>query len=279
VKRVTSATLPGGGKLASSLAGLLLLLVVGLLLPASVATAGDDAWLEQDDWRQWLGAQDFGGRNHEFEAVRRPGDGRPSDLGRRLKAGALSLAVPGAGQFYNGDRGKALVMVGVEAAIWGTYLGFHHHAGNLSDDYRNWAGTYAGTSGDQPDNYWQSVGRFQDSDAWYESQLRQARAFGEDPPPPPSATQQWQWRSNEFRVQYQDLRADANRAYDRRDKMLLFALLSRAVSVFDAVRNGGQREADPAATTGTRLLGADVALEVSPIWSQPAARATASWSF
>lgn len=262
--------------------GGVVVLAVGLLLGAAAgpAVALDDRdLLGQDDWRRWLGAQDFGGRSHEFGAARRADDDGPSDLGRRLKAGALSLAMPGAGQFYNGQRGKALVMAGVEVAIWGTYLGFHQHAGNLSDDYRNWAGTFAGTGGDQPDSYWQAVGRFLDSDAWYESQLRQARAFGEPAPPPPSPQQQWQWRSNSYRVQYQDLRADANRAYDRRDKMLLFALLNRAVAVFDAVRNGGERDPGPAAATGTTLLGVDLAIEVAPVLTAPAARATASWSF
>ena len=242
------------------------------------ATAGE-RWLQPDDWRQWLGTQEIGGRNHEFGAARAEESFGPSDTGRRLKAGALSLVLPGAGQFYNGQRGKGLVMAGFEVAIWGAYLGFHQHAGGLSDDYRNWAGIYAGTSGDHPDNYWQAVGRFRDSDAWYVSQLRQARAFGEDTPPPPGADLQWQWSNDTFRVQYQDLRADANRAYDRRDKMLLFALLNRAVSIFDAVRNGGQPSADGQAATAVHVLGVDLALEVAPVGSRPAARATAGWSF
>lgn len=258
-----------------TLAVLVALILVGL---GAESRAGGD-WLQPDDWRHWLRGQEIGGRGHEFGAAKQRDDTGPSDIGRRLKAAALSLALPGAGQFYNGQQGKGLVMAGVEAAIWGAFLGFHRHGDSLSDDYRNWAGIYADAGGDHPDSYWQAIGRFTDSDAWYESRLRQARAFGEPVPPPPPPDQEWQWRSNSFRIQYQDLRADANRAYDRRDKMILFALLNRAVSVFDAVRSGGQsRDARSGATGGT-VLGVDLAVEIDPDWTRPAARAVAGWSF
>jgi len=261
------------------LAAALLALAVQAVAAGPALDPGKRAFLASDDWRGWLGAQEIGG-NDEFAVVRdeQEDDGGPSDTGRRLKAGALSLLVPGAGQFYNGDQGKALVMVGVEAVIWGAYLGFDRHADNLSEDYRNWAGIYAGTEGAHADSYWQSVGRYADSDAWYESQLREARAFGEPAPAPPPADQQWQWRSEDYRRSYQELRADANEAYDRRDLMILFAILNRAVSVFDAVRSGGV-PADARPTLGARVLGADVALEVSSPLPSPQARATACWSF
>lgn len=253
------------------------LLLTGAL-PALAGGLGE--FLEPGDWRSLLRAQEFGRRADEFTtAPAASEDGGPSDTGRRLKAGGLSLLVPGAGQFYNGERGKGLVMVGVEAVIWGAYLGFDGHADGLHEDARNWAGIYAGTSGDHPDNFWQSVGRYMDSDAWYESQLREARAFDEDAPPPLGADQSWQWLSEDYRTSYQKLRADANAAYDRRDLMILFAILNRAVSVFDAVRNGGAPDADGPSTIGARVLGADVALEVSRPLPDPEARASASWSF
>jgi hypothetical protein len=117
-----------------------------------------------------------------------------------------------------------------------------------------------------------------DGDTWYESQLREARAFGEPAPPQPADSDLWQWRSEGYREDYQQLRANANSAYDNRDLMILFAILNRAVSVFDAVKNGGA-PADDGSALGTSVLGADVAVEVSPSWKRPAARAVASWSF
>lgn len=240
------------------------------------AGAAPNDWLESADWRRWLGTQEIGGRGGDFRTEQpREDQTGPTDTRRRLTAGALSLVLPGAGQFYNEDKSKALIMAGVEAVIWGTYLGFHHHAGTLADDYRNWAGIFAGTSGQHPDSYWQAVGRYSDSDAWYEALLRQARAFGEAAPPPPTASQEWQWRNQTYRVQYQELRADANSAYDRRDKMLLFAILNRAVSVYDAVRNGGR----PSAATATSLLGLDLSLAVSPVFCEANVQASVGWGF
>ncbi len=253
--------------------------VLWLLAAAPLSARANGDWLQADDWRRWLDAQEIGGRLGERRA---PGESEadgPSDIGRRLTAGALSLVLPGAGQFYNEQRGKALVMAGVEVAIWGTFLGFHRHAGALADDYRAWAEIYAGAGGEHPDSYWQAVGRFLDSDAWYDARLRQARAFGEATPPPPTEAEAWQWRNQDYRVQYQRLRADANAAYDRRDKMLLFAILNRAVAVYDAVRNGGRPDAHHASAASATLLGLDLTLEVSPVLAQPGARAMLAWSF
>jgi hypothetical protein len=273
-------------------------IVTGLiLLVAMGATAGDlGQWLASPDWHRWLDdgglspdrtaprwyrVQEIGGtQDDEFASRPLDEDGEGAgDTGRRLKAGGLSLLVPGLGQFYNGQKSKGLVMLGVEVVIWGAYIGFDNHADNLQGDAQNWAGIYAGTSGSHSDSYWQSVGRYMDSDAWYESQLREARAFGEPAPPPPPGSEEWQWRSESYRDSYQGLRADANSAYDRRDLMILFAILNRAVSIFDAVRNGGEREPDDAPMMGTRIGGVDLALEVSPSFKRPEARAVASWEF
>ncbi|MDD5719409.1 MAG: hypothetical protein PHQ53_06955 [Candidatus Krumholzibacteria bacterium] len=253
--------------------------VAGALALAPGRVAASDDWLPRDDWRQWLQAQEIGGRRSDARAASDSDDRDPHDLRRRIKAGALSLVLPGAGQYYNGQHNKALIMVGVEAAVWGTYLGFDRHADNLAGDYRNWAGVYAGTSGEHPDNFWRNVGRYSDSDAWYEASLRQARALGEAPPPYPGAGEEWQWRNDSYRVQYQDLRADANNAYSRRDKIILFAIVNRVVAVYDAVRHADRPRSDAPAGALATVGGLDLALEVSPSLLEPAARATASWRF
>lgn len=274
-----------------------ILLTVLLLGGAAGAEAETlDQWFDSADWRQWDQApswtqtatwdqvQEFGNDRPARREIGRDeeqtDDGGESLLsGRRLKAGGLSLLVPGAGQFYNGQRTKGLIMVGLEAVIWGTYLGFHQHANTLSDDYEAWASIYAGVPEGQSEDFYQAIGRYNDSDAWYDSQLREARAFGEATPDPPGEDEQWQWRSEQFRRDYQILRADANSAYDRRDNMILFAILNRAISAFDAVRSGGARSADRAGTLDADVLGSRVALEVSAPLAEPAARLSAAWSF
>jgi hypothetical protein len=230
------------------------------------------------DWQRGLGGgtqiggERIGGVKQEEEIS------GPSSTGEKFKAGLLSAVLPGAGQFYNGDRTKAYVMAGVEVAIWGTFFVFDAQGDNRSDTYREYAGIYAGTSGEHNDDYWQAVGRYLDSDAYNEALLREARALEEPPPPLIEGADAWQWRNEDFFENYQSLRAGANSAYDRRDFVILFAVINRAVSVYDAVRNAGPRApAEP--TIGTEVLGWNVGLDVDASWRDPGSRAVVSRSF
>lgn len=238
-----------------------------------------ERWLESSEWQRWDLVDTFGQRPARSGEVGEVTAGGVSLLsGTSLKSAGLSLLVPGLGQMRNGQRGKGLIMLGVEAAIWGTYAGFHRHAGTLSDDYEAWASIYAGVPSGQSDSFYQTLGRYDSSDDWYDSRRREARAFGDPDPVAPGPAEQWQWRSEQARRDYQLLRADADRAYNRRDRMVLFAVINRAISMFDAVRNG-QREADAPASLGARILGTDLALEVSAPLAEPEAQLSAGWSF
>jgi hypothetical protein len=203
------------------------------LLQAEHAALGDGAsslWRAQD-----IGGSDIGG-------VRGPERSGPRDISRKLKAGFLSLLLPGAGQLYNGDRSKALIFAGAEAAVWTSYAVFHFQAEGLSEDYRDYAGIFAGTAGDHTETYWRAVGRYMTSDEYNEDLERQARAEQTEPTGLIIGDDAWFWRSERYLENYQLLRADANRAYDRRDFTVLFALVNRAVAVYDAVRGAGGGE-------------------------------------
>ncbi len=203
------------------------------LLAAESAALGDRA---SSLWKaQGIGDSNIGG-------VRGPARTGPRNIGQKLKAGFLSLLLPGAGQFYNGDRGKALVFAGAEAAVWTSYLVFHFQAEGLSDDYKDYAGIFAGTAGAHPETYWRAVGRYMTSDEYNEDLERQARAEEVEATGLVTGDDEWFWRNDRFLGNYQLLRADANRAYDRRDFTVLFALINRAVSVYDAVRGAGGSE-------------------------------------
>ncbi len=198
------------------------------LLAAEHAALGDRAsslWRAQD-----IGGSDIGGTHREADS------GGPRNLGTKIKAGLLSLLLPGAGQLYNGDRGKALLFAGAEAAVWTGYLVFHAQANGLSDDYREYASIFAGVDGDHTEKYWRAVGRYMTSDEYNEYLERVARAEQVEVSGLIEGSDVWFWRSEAARENYQLLRADAVRAYDRRDFTVLFALINRAVSVYDAVR-------------------------------------------
>lgn len=202
----------------------------GDLLAAEHAALGDRAsslWKAQD-----IGGSDIGG-------LQGTESGGPRNVGRKLTAGFLSLLVPGAGQLYNGDRGKALIFAGAEAAVWTSYLVFHFQAEGLTGDYRDYAGIFAGTSGEHTEPYWRAVGRYMDSDDYNVYLKKVARAEQVDATGLIEGDDVWFWRNERYLTNYQILRADANRAYDRRDFTVLFALINRAISVYDAVRGAG----------------------------------------
>lgn len=274
---------------------------LALVLSGTAAAGGDPGFLRTErevtgrslsgSWRnldlggtrawQQIGGQGLDRRPPEVGgggAVDRPGevqDDGPSLSGAKIKAGALSLLLPGAGQWYNGDRGKAYVMAGVEVGIWTAFFVFDRQGDNRMETSREYAGIYAGAAGGHPESWWQAVGKYLDSDQYADFLRREARATGEPLPPPLPESDTWQWVNGDRKYEYQLLRADANNAYERRDFMILFAVVNRAVAVYDAVKGAGGKPG----TLETEVLGLDLNLGVVPSWRDPGARCTFARSF
>jgi hypothetical protein len=199
----------------------------------------------------------------------------PSNTGDKVKAGLLSALVPGTGQFYNHQNSKGYVMLGIEAGIWITYFVFDSQGDARMESSQEWSGIYAGTSGAHENSYWQNVGHYMDSDAYNESRLREARALQEPVSGLIGGSDAWQWVNEERKNGYSQLRADGNSAYDKRDFMILFAVVNRVVSVVDAVLNAGKDES----VLETEVLGMNLGFEVLPSWKDPGARWVVSRSF
>jgi len=199
----------------------------------------------------------------------------PSNTGDKVKAGVLSALIPGTGQLYNGDNSKGYVMLGAEVAIWTAYFVFDQQGDNRMESARTYAGIYAGAGGDHPESYWQSVGRYMDSDAYNESVRREARALDEPVSGLVTGSDTWQWVNDDRRTGYTKQRADGNSAYDRRDFMILFAVVNRAVSVVDAVLGAG----DKPGVLEAEVLGMNIEMGVTPSWHDPGAQCVVSRSF
>lgn len=256
----------------------------GGFVAAERAVLGGEA---SSGWRSALfggitRAQDegFGSVSDEFGAGKRPVEperspGHSGRMGRKLKAAALSALLPGAGQFYNGKRERAYLMAGVEAGIWTAYFVFDRQGDSRMETSREWSRIYAGTGGEHADAYWQIVGKYMDSDAYNESRYREARALQEPESGLVGPDDAWQWVNEDRRHGYALLRADGNSAYVRRDFMILFAVLNRAVSVFDAVVGAGHI-ADAAQA---RVFGLDVEIQLNPALVDPSARCVVSRGF
>jgi TM2 domain-containing membrane protein YozV len=199
----------------------------------------------------------------------------PSNTGKKVKAGLLSAVLPGAGQFYNHQNSKGYIMVGVEVAIWTAYFVFDAQGDARMESAREWAGIYAGTDGEHENSYWPNVGHYMDSDAYNDSRLREARALQEPVTGLIGGGDAWQWVNEDRKDGYSKLRADGNSAYDRRDFMILFAVVNRTVSVVDAVLNAGKQDG----ILETEVLGMNVELEMLPSFTDPGARWVVSRSF
>ncbi len=202
-------------------------------------------------------------------------DSESVDLGVKVKAGLFSAILPGAGQYYNGDKKKAYIMGGVEVAIWTAYFVFDTQGSNRMDSAEEYAGIYAGTSGDHANSYWQNVGRHMDSDEYNDARMREARALQETPSGLVYGDDTWQWVNDTRRSDYSTMRVDANSAYDRRDFMILFAVVNRAISVVDAVIGAGNKPG----TIQTEVLGMNLEVEMLPSWSNPGAQCVVSRRF
>lgn len=69
------------------------------------------------------------GNNFSDGSSRPPGEKSPT------KAFLLSVAVPGAGQWYYGSKTRALVFFGAEVATWALYLNFHSDGNTREDEF------------------------------------------------------------------------------------------------------------------------------------------------
>lgn len=170
-----------------------------------------------------------------------------TDMGSKITAGLLSLILPGAGQYYNGDVRKAYIFAGAEAGIWSSYYAFHKQAQGREDDYKEYATLFADVTGSHAEEYWRAIGRYDNSDYYNEALLREARATG-DEAVLIEGSDMWEWQNQDYRRGYQQLRADANRAYEHRDFTIAFVVINRAVAVWDAARSAGNDE--PIASIG-----------------------------
>ncbi len=231
--------------------------------------------LDQIGGQRNIQPDEFGGGAEVPNEEDKIADAGPSITGTKVKAGLYSAILPGAGQFYNGQKKKAYIMAGAEVAIWTAYFVFDAQGNSRMDDAQEYARIYAGTSNEHAESYWQSVGRYLDSDTYNDSRRREARALQEELSGLVYGSDTWQWVNEDRQTDYRVLRADANTAYDHRDFMILFAVVNRVISVVDAVLGAGNK---PGALE-TEVLGMKLGVEVLPSWHNPGAQCVVSRSF
>jgi hypothetical protein len=213
----------------------------------------------------------------EEEGAVKPASSMFSNLGMgRVGHASWSLLVPGWSQYRAGNNGRALIFASLEVTIW-TVFGVSKSQGNQRENtYQDFARHFAGVGGsDRDDDYWRAVGKFRDSDDYNERVRRDNRAAAEEQAingedvtigindGTVGGADLWSWTSSTRQIEYRELRADAQTAYDRADAMLFFAVVNRLVAFIEALRSGGDEDPDGQVELYERA-GFELSVEVEP---------------
>ena len=180
------------------------------------------------------------------------------------KAFAMSLLVPGWGQYYAGEsKLKSFAFLGVEVASWVFYFKLHSDADDLTDAYeqfnqahwiearydsmRVWTyesgsdpGPFPELSHTLPDTktqqYYEMTGKY-DQFVWgwedatlNDSTFEDYSALNPFPRVIGSGVPQ-----SAYRTTYETMRDDANNKYDQARKMIYVSMLNRMISAFEAM--------------------------------------------
>jgi hypothetical protein len=152
-----------------------------------------------------------------------------------VRAGLYSALLPGLGEYYVGHRSKARVFFTVEAATWITFFTFHIYGNWKENDFVDYAAVHANASlNGKSDEFEDWVGFYEDID--------QFNSLGrvQDPERPylvDNAENHWRWQSANEQSTFRHLKNRSREAFRRRDFMVGLAIVSRVVSIVDAVRD------------------------------------------
>lgn len=226
----------------STMVLLTLLLAVGPMVQSADRSIQQ---MMQDELRSYdLFSRADDDAGYAFGAGGDEGDGNES-AGRKsaTKAMALSLLVPGMGQYYTGNGRTARYYWAIEGLSWLAFIGFRTYGGWKEDDYIRFAAEHAGADlSGKPDWFVDMVGYYDDLHQYNELGRAIAR---ERPYLAPTAANNWQWQSVYDKLSFRQIKNRSREAYRRADFMVGVMLINRLVSAIHAIHQARQ--------TGKRL--------------------------
>jgi len=179
---------------------------------------------------------DFGKLNTGKQETPVANDDRHAGNKSVWKAGLLSALVPGAGEFYLGNRKKARYFFAAEALTWVGYASFQIYGRWKEDDYVRYAAVHAGVQIEGRDE------EFRDAVGFYNN-LDEYNTIGRIFEPereyiPDIPHNHWQWQADKDRLTYRQLKNSSRESFRRADFMIGIAIVDRIISIVDAVRDG-----------------------------------------
>jgi hypothetical protein len=166
------------------------------------------------------------------------------DAGEKSLQRALlySLVLPGAGQHYLGNHGRARLMYVAEAGVWTAFTGFRIQGSMREDRYREMARLFAGVERSIDDDYAVALAHYNSSEDYNIDVMREARYLYPDDRGRQLAyfdengyfgSSAWEWDSPERREEFEDTRTWSRESYRRAVLTTGFAVLNRVVSMID----------------------------------------------
>lgn len=163
-------------------------------------------------------------------------DFKPDFVGQKSVGLALlmSLALPGAGEFYMGQRGQGTFFLSSEIVIWSGLVLSNLYAGQLKDETYVYAAQHAGVLNNGKDKqYWIDIGKY---NSLYEfNEQRRRDRFFEDIYPE-NAHYNWFWDEENNRLRYDGKRIRANEIANQDVYFYASILLNHLVSGINAMR-------------------------------------------
>jgi hypothetical protein len=210
-----------------------------------------------------------GGVGPAFDETDESGSNSMEDKGKKspAKAFLLSLAVPGLGQYYYGSKIKPIAFIGVEATAWIMHIKWRNEGEDLTSEfeqfnrdhwiqnnYEDYLEIVYGYRDDDsisamevshnlPDTrtqqYYEMTGKYdQFAWGWDDAELNGLTHADFDTSAtstfPQAITGPSTRPYSARRLTYETMRDDANKKYDKADKMIMVALANRVVSALEA---------------------------------------------
>ena len=156
------------------------------------------------------------------------------------RAALYSLILPGAGQYYVNKGFKAKMFLGVESALWFSYIGFRKFGGYKDDASKGWAVLHAGADPDNTDDrFWIAMTYYDnrdrnEPDGFGFNQMAAVYDREEAPLFPETDLYYWNWDNPEVRKKYRSLRNQSKTAYERADITVGMIIANHLLSAIEA---------------------------------------------
>lgn len=152
-----------------------------------------------------------------------------------FRAAIYSTLIPGLGDYYVGNRGKARIFFATDAVTWIGYASYRMYGHAKEEDYIRFAQTNANAQLDNKSDDFRDLVGFYSSINEYNTL---GRVFDTDRPYlVDSPENHWQWQSEADQGTYRHLKNRSREAYRTADFFIGIAIVTRIVSVIDAVRD------------------------------------------